>query len=407
MIAKDIQSDFPILSQEMHSGKKIVYLDSASTSQKPQVVIDAIQSYYQHDNANVHRGVYALADRSTEKYELARRRIASFFGTSQKNLILTRNTTESLNWIIPMWLKNRMKKRPTIIVSEMEHHSNFVPWQRACEEFGGKLKVWKVQSDGTLRMNDLELLLDESVAIVAVSHVSNVLGTLNPVEKIQAMVKKFGAELVVDGAQSAPHLPLDFSALGVAFFACSGHKMLGPMGIGCLLVRSDILEDCEPVLFGGGMIDQVSTQGTTFAELPDKFIPGTPDVASAVGLAQACEYLDMLGMSEVSSYDHALVKYGLERLAQIPELRIIGPLDPNVRVGSIAFLYDQVHGHDVAQILDSEGVAVRSGHHCTMPLHSAFGWQATVRASFSVYNSTEDIDALCTALNKVKTIFRK
>lgn len=401
------KEDFPIFAHSHPSGRPLVYLDSASTSQKPRQVLDAITRFYERDCANVHRGVYALADQSTQAYEDARRTVASFFGASPSSLIFTRNTTEALNWIVPMWLADRLDSTKSMIVTEMEHHSNFVPWQELCRKTGAQLKILTVREDGTLDLDQLEKLMDSSVTAIAVSQVSNVLGTHNPIEKIQLIAKRFGAEVIVDGAQSAPHLPIAFQKSGVAFFAFSGHKMLAPMGIGGLFVRPDILEQCNPALFGGGMIDQVSIEKTTFAEIPDKFIPGTPDVASAVGLAAACTFLEQLGMDRVRDHDAHLVRAALDALQSVADVQVIGSLDAGQRVGSVAFLYEGVHGHDVAQILDSQGIAVRSGHHCTMPLHKKFGWPATIRASFSVYNREEDVYALVEGLSKVRSIFRK
>lgn len=407
MIDLACKKDFPIFEHPHPSGKPFVFLDSASTSQKPRQVLKAITTFYEKDCANVHRGVYALADRSTQAFEDARLTIASFFKAPASALLLTRNTTEALNWIVPMWLADRLDSTKSMIVTEMEHHSNFVPWQEICRKTGARLKVVSVREDGTLDLDQLETLMDFSVVAIAVSHVSNVLGTLNPIQQIQKIAQHYGAEVIVDGAQSAPHLPIDFQDSGVAFFAFSGHKMLGPMGIGGLLVRPDVLKVCRPALFGGGMIDQVGMDQTTFADIPDKFIPGTPDVASAVGLASACTFLTHLGMEKVRDHDASLVRVSLETLRSVPDVQIIGTLDVAQRVGSVAFLYAGVHGHDVAQILDSQGIAVRSGHHCTMPLHKKFGWPATVRASFSVYNSEQDLHALAEGLSKVRSIFRK
>lgn len=403
----DCKKDFPIFFSEAVSEKKLVYLDSASTSQKPIQVLQAMTHYYEHNCSNVHRGVHALADKSTYIFEKSRKLIAEFFGTDSNSLILTRNTTEALNWIVPMWLGSKLVPGKSMIVTEMEHHSNFVPWQQVCKKSGADFKIWPVEADGTLDLKKLSGLLNDSVAAVAVSHVSNVLGTQNPIEEIVQLCKKYGTEVIVDGAQSAPHLPINFSKMGAGFFAFSGHKMLGPMGIGGLLVRPDLLNICEPAIYGGGMIDQVDFFNTTFADLPDKFIPGTPDVASTVGLAAACEYLQQLSMNNVFVHESELVRYALDSLSKLPEVSLIGPIHQQERVGSVAFVYSGVHGHDVAQVLDSEGVAVRSGHHCAMPLHRKFGWNATVRASFSVYNMRSDVDALIEGLQKVRSVFRK
>lgn len=404
-----LKSDFPILTKQVH-GKPLVYLDSAATSQKPRSVIQAITHYYENSNANVHRGVHQLGDESTKAFHTARKTIAQFFGAQPEELITVRNTTEALNQVAYTWGEAHVQANDVIIVSQLEHHSNLVPWQELAHRKQARLIYIPVTEQGTFDLSffDTYNFKNNSVKIMAFSHVSNTLGYLAPVSEIIQKIRQLSPQtkIVIDGAQAAPHLPINFDEFGADFYAVSAHKMLGPMGIGGLLVKKDLLQDLPPFLFGGGMIAEVAEQETTFAEdLEERFTAGTPDVASLVAWTAACEYLQNLGMSNVQHHDQELVAYALEKLKQIPELQIIGPLDPNQRVGSVTFVYKNVHAHDVGQVLDSEGIAVRSGHHCTMPLHTKFGWQATVRASFNVYNSTEDIDALIVALGKVKKVF--
>ncbi|MBI5151581.1 MAG: SufS family cysteine desulfurase [Candidatus Pacebacteria bacterium] len=402
-----IRQDFPILRRVVHGDKPLVYLDSAATSQKPQAVLDAIVQYYTNHNANVHRGIHVLGDESTKMFTSARDTIAKFFGADSDELILTRNTTEGLNAVVYSWVESHIRKEDTILLTEMEHHSNIVPWQRFAKRTGCSLEYIRVSPDGELDLQDLKKKCTKHIKLIAVAHVSNTLGVINPITDIVELAHTVGAKVVVDGAQSAPHMPINFHTLECDAFAFSGHKMLGPMGIGGLVVRKEMMNEMDPFLFGGGMIREVTYEETTFADLPDKFIGGTPDVASTVGLATACEYLTKLGMDQVFAHDHELVEYALEKLSTVDGVNIVGPMEAKKRCGSVAFTYTGVHAHDVAQILDSEGVAVRSGHHCTMPLHEKFGWIATTRASFNVYTTKEDIDALVRALAKVKKVFSR
>ena len=413
---KDIAKDFPILQQKIHNGKKLIYLDSGATSQKPTQVIEAISEYYLNDNANVHRGVHVLSDRSTQVWEDSRAMISSFFGVDPEELIITRNTTESTNGI-SYGFNHNLKPGDVIVSTEMEHHANLVVWQQLAKRTGATLKVIGLKDKAELDLVELEQVLKEgNVKLVAFSHVSNTLGTVNPVKKIVKLVRKHtdSAKIVLDAAQSAPHMSIDFHELKVDFLVFSGHKMLGPMGVGGILVKKELLVSGEmkPWLFGGGMIDKVSDQDASFAEdFSDRFTAGTPDVASIKGLAVACKYLADIGMNEVMNHDFEIVKYAYEKLSKVSGLTIVG-LKPELtddglpnRLGSVTFLHSAAHPHDLAQILDSEGVAVRSGHHCTMPLHTACGWLATTRASFNVYTSKEDIDALVRAFEKVTKIF--
>ena len=410
-----LQKDFPILKRRLHTSEKnpdgvsLVYLDNAATSQKPQSVIDAISNYYANHNANVHRGVHQLGDESTTVFHQSRQTIAKFFGAKPTELIAVRNTTEALNLVALGWGETSVQAGDVILTTELEHHSNLVPWQRLARRKNATLQFLNIDQYGHLKIEELaQILKKEKVALLSFSHVSNTLGVRAPLEEMVKLVRQLSpkTKICVDGAQAAPHFAIDFQTLDLDFYAVSAHKMLGPMGTGGLFVRESLLKELEPVLLGGGMIDEVGWQETSYADdLEDRFTAGTPDVAGLVGWAVACEYLSKIGMDQVFAHDQELVKYSLEKLSQLPELELIGPLDPKDRVGSVTFLYKGVHAHDVGQILDSEGVAVRTGHHCTMPLHRKFGWAGSIRASFQVYNSTADIDALIHALVKVKKVF--
>jgi len=418
-----VQQDFPILQRKIHTTKRLVYLDNAATSQKPQAVIDAISNYYLKHNANVHRGIHQLGDESTKLYHASRKTVADFFGADVEELVTVRNTTEAINEVVYTWGEAHIHTDDIILCTEMEHHSDLVPWQELAHRKGATLKFVAVDEMGRLDLIDLENTLSTEsksgrdnagkIKVFAFAHVSNTLGTVNPVSKIVELIKKYSPEtkIMIDGAQAAPHLPVNFHELGADFYAVSAHKMLGPMGIGGLFIKKNILEQLKPFLFGGGMINEVSLQETSYAEdLEERFEAGTPDVAGIVGWAAACEYLKKIGMKELWKHDQELIKYTIEKLQQIPQIQIVGITEKGnliERSGSVAFIYQGVHAHDVGQILDSEGVAVRSGHHCTMPLHRKFHWQATVRVSFQLYNTQEDIDVLVTALQKVQKVFGK
>lgn len=412
------KKDFPILNQK-GTEVPLTYLDNAATSQKPKQVIEAISTYYATANANVHRGVHRLSDASTTAYEKSREIVARFFGAKTDELIFVRNTTEATNGLAYGWGDNAIKEGDVIVTSLMEHHSSIVVWQQLAKRNGARLKVVPITKEGLLDIDALESILKSEgskVALVAFAHVSNTLGCVTPVAKVGTLLKTYAPQsrFYLDAAQSAPHMSISFAALqkqGVDFMAVSGHKMLAPMGIGCLLVRRELMEtgEMQPWLFGGGMIGEVSQDTATFHDdFAEKFTAGTPDVASAVGFAAACEYLTDIGMKQVYEHDVALVKYAYTKLKNHPKITIIGPNpDESERVGSVAFLFEGVHAHDVAQILDSKGVAVRSGHHCTMPLHTHFRWASTARASFQIYNSTDDIDVLVQALDTVTQIFTR
>lgn len=411
-----IRQDFPILDRQVRDGVPLVYLDNAATSQTPRQVVEAMSQYYYHHKANVHRGVHQLSDESTQIWQDSRKVIARFVGATPEELIITRNTTEAINGVAYGW-QDQLSAGDVILTTLMEHHSNLVVWQQLADRVGAHLEMIKLTPEGRLDLHDLRQKLETvPVKLLSVVHVSNTTGVINPLAEITSLCRRFAAapvRICVDGAQAVPHLPVNFSQLDVDFYAFSGHKMLGPMGIGGLLVRKSLLDQdlFKPWLFGGGMIAEVYPESTRFHPEPqERFTAGTPDVASVVGLAQACEYLtDQVGMVNAQAHDQSLVEYALQRLAELPGVEVVGPTqslssEQLDRIGSVAFLYQGAHAHDVAQILDSEGVAVRSGHHCTMPLHEYYRWTATTRASFQVYNTTDEIDQLVRALHKVKTV---
>lgn len=413
--AQKYRSDFPILSRQVN-GKPLVYLDNAATSQKPNQVVDAIADYYRNHNANVHRGIHQLGDESTKLFHASRQKIAEFFGARPGELVIVRNTTEAINFVASGWGESAVKAGDVILLTEMEHHSNLVPWQQLAQRKNARLEYVAVLPNGTLDQSDFDQKITlPNIKLFAITHVSNTLGTRNPIEEMIARLRRKhpDAKVCIDGAQAAPHLPINFGKIDADFYTVSAHKMLGPMGIGALLVRQELLATLQPFLVGGGMIDTVELQTTTFAEdLEERFTAGTPDVASLVGWAAACEYLQQIGMEKLLEYDQFLIEETLRRLEKVSQVQVVGPVTQadranHGRVGSVAFVYNGVHAHDVGQILDSEGVAVRSGHHCTMPLHHKFEWPATVRVSFQLYNTVEELDVLVTGLEKVEQIFGK
>lgn len=401
------KTDFPMW-QGADAVPDAVYLDSAATSQKPQAVIDALVHYYTRQNANVHRGVYTLAEQATEAYENARQTVADFIHAEDTaNIIFTRGTTESLNWIAQSWGGTHIQAGDEIIITIMEHHSNLVPWQQLALRTGAKLRYVDIDDQGLLDMTAYRAMLSARTKIVAVTQVSNVLGTINPIQEIGQLAHAAGAILVVDGAQSAPHMPVDVQALGADFFAFSGHKMLGPTGIGVLYGKMALLEAMPPIEFGGEMISKVEKFQTTWADIPWRFEGGTPNIAGAIGLAAAIRYLQAIGLDKIRDHERALTAYALDQLKAIPGLTIYGPQDAAQRGGVIAFTLNGVHPHDLATVLDTQQVAVRAGQHCAQPLMQRLGVVATARASFYLYNGQADVDRLVAAVNEAKEFFQQ
>ena len=398
----ELRADFPLLA----NNPGLHYLDSAATSQKPQVVLDALRDFYENANANPHRGAYSLSVRATECYHQSRARIADFLGIRDSDcLIFTRGTTEGLNLVAWSWGMANVEAGDEIVVTGLDHHANFVPWQVLAMRKGAKFRICELTPDGRIDLDFLSGLLNERTKVVAFNHVSNALGTINPITEIARLVReKTDAILVCDGAQSAPHFPVSFDSLGVDFYAFSGHKMLGPMGIGGLIGKREMLEEMPPYQTGGDMIELVHDDRTTWNVLPLKFEAGTPNAANAVGLAAAVEYLDNIGMDRVLSHERALMSAAQERLAAIEGLHIYGP-PPIERSGVLSFTLGDVHPHDIATILDGEGVCIRAGHHCAQPLMRRLDVTATARASFYVYNDESDIDALVAGILKAREIF--
>ena len=398
---EQIRKDFPILSRKIH-GKPLVYLDNAATSQKPKQVIEAIDDYYKNHNANIHRSIHTLGEEATEKYEEAHDKVAEFINAdSYQNIIFTKNTTESLN-LLAYSLTSKLKKGDEIVISQMEHHSNFVPWQQLAKQRDLKLKFIKITDEGLLDADSINKSITKKTKIVSLTHVSNVLGTINPIKDIAKIAHENNALMISDGAQSAPHMPIDVKNLDVDFYAFSGHKMLGPTGIGVLYGKRELLEEMQPFLYGGEMIREVRFDDTKFNDLPWKFEAGTMNIAEGIGLSAAIDYLNNIGMEQIQKRDKELADYALKRLKEINDLTIYGPEE---RGAVASFNLKNIHAHDVSQILDSEGIAIRAGHHCCMPLMSVLKVPATARASFYLYNTKEEIDKMISALHKVKKVF--
>jgi cysteine desulfurase/selenocysteine lyase len=401
-----LRAEFPVLARETRPGVRLVYLDSAATSQKPRSVIEAMSTYYERHNANIHRGVHQLAEEATQAYEDARQRIAQFIhAPSSRQVIFTRNATESINLVAHAWGRTTVKAGDVLVLTEMEHHSNLVPWQMLAAERGAVLEFIPVQEDGRLDLTAFQSLLERRPVLVALTHMSNVLGTVNPVDEITALAHQAGAIVLLDAAQSVPHLPVDVRAIDADFVAFSGHKMCGPTGVGVLYGRESLLQAMPPFLGGGDMIKRVRLREFTANELPHKFEAGTPPIAEVIGLGAAVDFLERLGMQAVRRHEQRLTAYALERLEEVPDLRPYGPQGED-KGGVIAFSFGNVHPHDVAQILDRDGIAVRAGHHCAMPLHERFGLPASTRASFYLYNEEADVDKLVDGLYKVRDLFR-
>ncbi len=397
-----VRKDFPILHQQIR-GKPLVYLDSAATSQKPRAVIDAIARYYFEDNANVHRGVHLLSERATKDYEDAREKVRRFVNAVHAHeIVFVRGTTEAINLVAQAYGRNKLQAGDEILVTEMEHHSNIVPWQLLCEEKGATLRVAPIDDEGQLQLEELERLLGPRTRLLALAHVSNALGTVNPVRRIVEMAHRRKVPVLLDGAQAVPHLAVDVQALGCDFYAFSGHKLFGPTGIGVLYGRSELLEQMPPWQGGGDMISSVTFEKTTWNKLPYKFEAGTPDIAGAVGLGAAIDYLGGLGLAAVAAHEHDLLSYGTAALAEVPGLRLIGTAKEKAAV--LSFVLGDLHPHDVGTVLDREGIAIRTGHHCAQPLMRRFGVTGTARASLAFYNRRQEIDALVSGLHKVREI---
>ncbi|HEY9089004.1 MAG TPA: cysteine desulfurase [Anaerolineaceae bacterium] len=400
-----IRQDFPVLQREVHPGKTLVYLDSTATSQKPASVLEAMDEYYRLHNANIHRGVHTLAEEATAGYEAARERIAAFIGArSPREVIYTRNTTESINLVAYAWGRAFLNSGDVVILTEMEHHSNLVPWHMLAAEKGVRLEFIPVTEDGLLDLQTYRKLLELNPKLVAFTQMSNVMGTINPAKEMIALAHAAGALTLVDGAQSVPHLPINVRDLDVDFLAFSAHKMLGPTGIGALYGKQELLEKMPPFLGGGDMIRKVTLRGFTPNDLPHKFEAGTPAVAEAIGFGAAVDYLSQIGMEWVEAYEQEIISYAMDRLSEISGLNLFGPTAEH-KGGVASFTLGGIHPHDVAQILDREGIAVRAGHHCAMPLHQRFNLPATTRASFYLYSTREEVDRLAEGLEKVKQIF--
>lgn len=398
-----IRADFPILAQKI-GGKPLVYLDNGATSQKPQAVIDALDHYYSAENSNIHRGVHSLSERATAAYEAAREKVRGFINAeSDKEIIFVRGTTEAINLVAQSYGRSFLKAGDEIVVSAMEHHSNIVPWQMVCEQIGARLRVIPINHDGEIVMEEYRRLLNDRTKFVAVTHVSNALGTIVPVKEIITLAQQRGVPVLLDGAQAVPHLKVNVRELGCDFYAFSGHKMFGPTGIGVLYGRRGLLEKMPPYQGGGDMISLVTFEKTHYNVLPYKFEAGTPNIAGVIGLGAAVDYLQGLDWQQVAAHEHELLARGTEALSEIVPVRIIGTA--REKAGVLSFVLDHVHAHDVGTILDQEGVAVRAGHHCAMPVMQRFGVPATTRASFAFYNTVEEIDVLVRAIHRVLKVF--
>jgi cysteine desulfurase / selenocysteine lyase len=399
-----IRQDFPILQQQVN-GKSLVYLDSGASSQKPDAVIEAMNTYYREYNANVHRGIYQISERASEAYESARKKVGRFINArSWREVIFTRNTTESINLVAYSWGMANIKAGDIILTSEMEHHANLVPWQQLAARTGAIVKYIPVDEHGYLDMATFDAWLTPAVKLVSITQMSNVLGTVTPVGEIVQKAHAVGARVLLDAAQAVPHMPTDVQAFECDFLAFSSHKMLGPTGLGVLWARKEILADMPPFLTGGDMIKKVTFEGSDWNDLPWKFEAGTPSIAEAVGLGAAVDYLTKLGMPNVRRHEIELTTYAFERLGQVEGIRIYGPHNPTERGGAVAFTLGDIHPHDIAALLDTEAICIRAGHHCAMPLHDKFGLQATARASFYVYNTPQEVDRLAEGLDKAREL---
>lgn len=401
-----IRKDFPILDQDIHENTPLIYLDNAASSQKPLQVINAMNEFYLHYNSNVHRGIHKLSATAEEAYEAARDKVVKFINAAKREeIIFTSGTTEAINLVAYSWGGQNIGEGDVIITTELEHHANMVPWQLLAQRTAAEVRYVPLQSNGTLDLDAYHSMLDASVKLVAFNHVSNMTGSIQPVKAMTQAAHEVGAIVLVDGAQSVPHMPIDVQDLGIDFYAFSGHKMLAPTGVGVLYGKEEHLLKMPPFLSGGDMIRKVSLDKTTFNDLPYKFEAGTPKIAEVIGLGIAIDYLLKLGMENVRMHEVEMTDYALKKMSQIENLNLIGPLDPEVRGGVATFTLNRIHPHDIAQILDSHGVAVRAGQHCAQPAHKCLGVQSTARASFYVYNTREEVDALVEAIGHVKQTF--
>ncbi len=405
MDIQQIRKDFPILERKIR-GKNLIYLDNAATSQKPRSVIQALTHYYENTNANVHRGIHTLSEEATSQYEEVRKKVAKLVhAPSPESVIFTRNTTESINLVAYAWGRKNIQAGDEILLTGMEHHSNLVPWQILAQEKGAVLKFVSVKEDGTLNLEDLEKNASSKTKLIAVTHVSNAIGTINPIRRFAQVARTFGALLLVDAAQSTPHIPVDMRVLGCDFLVFSAHKMLGPTGVGVLIAHEELLEKMNPFLSGGDMIREVWLEKSTWNELPYKFEAGTPNIADVIAFGAAIDYLQNIGMEKVRAHEQELVSYGLSELSKIRGLKIYGPMDAAQRSGVISFNLGSIHPHDLGTVLDEDGIAVRAGHHCCQPLMRSFGLSGTTRASFYIYNTKEEIDQLVKSLNRAEMLF--
>jgi cysteine desulfurase/selenocysteine lyase len=401
-----IRKDFPILERMVH-GNPLVYFDNAATSQKPRQVIEALVDYYENHNANIHRAVHTLGEEATAAYEAAREKVARFINApSSESIIFTRNTTEAINLVAYTWANANIREGDEILLTEMEHHSNLIPWQRLASEKGATIRYIGLTDEQALALEGLETLFESNTKMLAMPHVSNSLGTINPIERIAREARQRGVMLLVDGAQGAPHLPVDVQAIGCDFYAFSSHKMLGPTGVGVLYGRKELLEEMDPFLGGGEMIRKVTFEGATWNDLPWKFEAGTPNIADVIALGAAIDYLSDLGMENVRAHEVEITSYALDRLRQVSDIAIYGPADPAERGGVVSFNFGEIHPHDVGQVLDQYGVAIRAGHHCTQPLMRSLGVSGTARASFYVYNTPQEVDVMIDALTAARDIFK-
>ena len=402
-----IRADFPILEREVNDGRRVVYLDNAATTQTPNQVIDAIADYYRSYNANVHRGIHHLSQEASIAYEDAHDRLAEFVGASgeREELVFTKNTTEAENLVAYAWGLNELGPGDEVVLTEMEHHSSLVTWQQIAKKAGAELKYIRVDEEGRLDMEHATELIGPDTEMVSVVHVSNTLGTVNPVGDLADLAHENDALIFVDGAQAVPNRPVDVEAIDADFYAFSGHKMAGPTGIGCLYGKKHLLEEMEPFNFGGMMINRVGFEDAEWADLPWKFEAGTPAIAQGIGLAVAADYLDDIGMERIERHEHALTEYALDRLAEYDDVRVLGPPGAAERGGVVSFVVDGVHAHDLSSILNDHAVAIRAGHHCTQPLHEKLGVISSARASFYVYNTREEVDALVEAVDDARELF--